>query len=60
MSSLPKVRCRLLEESDLDWRADLLTRCFPARTRKDWTTGLWRLAARATSRSAVEIEACSA
>jgi hypothetical protein len=48
MSSLPKVRCRLIEESDLGAVADLLTRGFPSRTRKYWTNALARLAARAT------------
>jgi len=48
MSSLPKIRCRLIEESDLDGIADLLTRGFPARTRKYWTKALAQLAKRAT------------
>jgi hypothetical protein len=48
MSSLPKIRCRLIEESDLDGIADLLTRGFPARTRKYWTKALDQLATRAT------------
>jgi hypothetical protein len=48
MSSLPKIRCRLIEESDLDGITDLLTRGFPARTRKYWTKALDQLATRAT------------
>jgi hypothetical protein len=48
MSSLPKIRCRLIEKSDLDGIADLLTRGFPARTRKYWTKALDQLATRAT------------
>ena len=41
----PQVRCRQIREPDLDAVADLLTRGFPARTRKYWTTALARLEA---------------
>ncbi|HXQ12728.1 MAG TPA: hypothetical protein VN805_17185 [Caulobacteraceae bacterium] len=54
MSSLPKVRCRLIEETDLDAVANLLTRGFPARTRKYWTNALARLAARLSDLSFAE------
>jgi hypothetical protein len=46
MSPQPKIRCRLIEEGDLDAVADRLTRGFPARTRKYWTSALERLATR--------------
>jgi hypothetical protein len=46
MSSLPKVRCRQIEESDLDAVADLLTRGFPERPRNYWTNALTLLARR--------------
>jgi hypothetical protein len=42
----PQVRCRQIREPDLDAVADLLTRGFPARPRKYWTSALLRLAAR--------------
>jgi hypothetical protein len=48
MSSLPKVICRAIDESDLDAVADLLTRGFPRRTRKYWTNALERLGGHAT------------
>jgi hypothetical protein len=48
MSSLPRVSCRLIEETDLDAVADLLTRAFPLRTRKYWTNALERLRGRST------------
>jgi hypothetical protein len=44
MSSLPKVRRRLIEESDLDAAAERLTRGFPAWPRKYWTNSLARAA----------------
>jgi len=41
-----KVRCRQIQEADLEAVADLLTRGFPLRARKYWTTGLNNLRAR--------------
>jgi hypothetical protein len=43
---LPQIRCRQIKAADLEAVADLLTRGFPARPRKYWTTALGRLAAR--------------
>jgi hypothetical protein len=43
--SSAKVRCRQIREADLDAVAELLTRGFPAKPRKYWTTGLSRLGA---------------
>jgi hypothetical protein len=48
MSSLPKVICRTIEETDLGAVADLLTRGFTRRTRNYWTKALARLGGRAT------------
>ncbi|MFI4933980.1 MAG: hypothetical protein ACHP7N_05145 [Caulobacterales bacterium] len=47
MSSPPpsRVRCRQIAKADLEAVADLLTRGFPLRTRKYWTSGLERLEA---------------
>ena len=42
----PQVRCRQIGPDDLEAVADLLTRGFPARPRKYWTTALQRLEAR--------------
>ena len=41
----PQVRCRQIREPDLDAVADLLTRGFPAKPRKYWTSALARLEA---------------
>jgi hypothetical protein len=46
VSPPPQVRCRQIGPGDLDAVADLLTRGFPARPRKYWTTALERLEAR--------------
>ena len=46
MPSPPKIRCRQINAADLDAVADLLTRGFPVKPRKYWTTALERLAAR--------------
>ena len=51
-SQPPKVRCRQIVENDLGAVAELLATGFPDRTRKYWTRGLARMAARA------EIENC--
>ncbi len=40
MPPAPKVRCRPIEEADLDLVADLLTQGFPERTRNYWTNAL--------------------
>ena len=45
-SPAPKVRCRQIREPDLDAVADLLTRGFPAKTRKYWTSALETLGER--------------
>jgi hypothetical protein len=45
-SSPPPVRCRQITSVDLQAVADLLTRGFPAKPRKYWTTALDRLASR--------------
>ncbi|MBV9997412.1 MAG: hypothetical protein JO127_19595 [Caulobacteraceae bacterium] len=45
MPPSPQVRCRQIREADLTQVADLLTRGFPKRARKYWTSGLERLAA---------------
>ena len=42
-----KVRCRQIVEDDFGAVAELLTAGFRDRTRKYWTTGLARMAARA-------------
>jgi len=46
VSPPPRVRCRQIGLADLEAVADLLTRGFPARPRKYWTTALARLQAR--------------
>jgi hypothetical protein len=46
ISPPPQVRCRQIRSADLEAVADLLTRGFPERPRKYWTTALGRLAAR--------------
>jgi hypothetical protein len=46
LSPPSQVRCRQIGPADLEAVADLLTRGFPARPRKYWTTALERLAAR--------------
>jgi hypothetical protein len=43
LSPPPQVRCRQIAPADLQGVADLLTRGFPARPRKYWTTALQRL-----------------
>ncbi|MFI4976016.1 MAG: GNAT family N-acetyltransferase [Caulobacterales bacterium] len=43
----PKVRCRQIDETDLDAVAQLLAQGFPGRPRKYWTNGLDRLRAHA-------------
>ena len=47
-SNPAKVRCRPIQEEDLDPVADLLTEGFPIRSRKYWTSGLDRLRHRPT------------
>ncbi len=47
MSSLPKTRRRLIEESDPGDVGDLLTRGSAPKARKYWTTALAPLAGRA-------------
>ena len=47
-SVAPQVRCRQIQEQDLEVVADLLTEGFPDRTRKYWTSGLERLGQRPT------------
>lgn len=42
----PKIRCRQINETDLEAVADLLTRGFPERPRKYWTNGLNKLRTR--------------
>jgi hypothetical protein len=44
-SASPKIRCRQIREPDLEPVADLLTRGFPAKPRKYWTSALARLEA---------------
>jgi hypothetical protein len=44
--SSPQIRCRQIRTADLQAVADLLTRGFPDRPRKYWTTALARLEAR--------------
>jgi hypothetical protein len=46
LSPPPQVRCRQIRPADLEAVADLLTRGFPERPRKYWTTALGRLEAR--------------
>jgi hypothetical protein len=41
-----QVRCRQIQADDLEAVAELLTRGFPVRSRKYWTTALQRLASR--------------
>jgi hypothetical protein len=45
MPSSPQVRCRQIGPADLEAVTDLLTRGFPARSRKYWTRALERLGA---------------
>ena len=46
VSPPPQVRCRQIKPADLEAVADLLTRGFPAKPRKYWTTALGRLSRR--------------
>src|SRR5579863_3667162 len=44
-SRAPTIRCRRIDESDVDQIVDLLTRGFPARHPSYWRAGLARMAA---------------